>query len=215
MPRYVFHNPNRTSVQLPAPLQGAVPPIKNLLVVTEAVNVDTPGMKAILKAGLLKILSVEEDPSTSNKIEVPVIDLQGTGGGSLVYRGAWSSVTSYSANDVVKYGAITWIALQASTGVTPEEGLFWTSIGSSDGRRTGIDLLPTADPRVFTVPETFGEASVEVFHSTGRRLSRAATPDPRAGDFVTLESGGVGSGYDTIVVLTFTPLGLVANYTLV
>lgn len=80
----------------------------------------------------------------------------------------------------------------------------------SSVRRTGIQLFGAIDGmnRTFTTPEKFVHitgTSVEVFHN-GRRLAEATTSDPRVGDFVVLESGGTGTGFDTIVLLTFAPV---------
>ena len=56
--------------------------------------------------------------------------------------------------------------------------------------------------------------SLDVFHN-GRRLAEAVSADPRQGDFYCVESGGIGTGFDTIVLLTFAPSVrsiLVADY---
>lgn len=83
--------------------------------------------------------------------------------------------------------------------------------------RIGIVLNTTADKRVFTTPEKFrhtaGELSIEVFHQGGgRRLEFSPTGLPQDGDYILEESGGVGTGYDTVEVISFTPKGLLANY---
>lgn len=41
-------------------------------------------------------------------------------------RGAYSAATPYVTDDLVQYGGAQWLALQASTGVTPIEGADWT-----------------------------------------------------------------------------------------
>lgn len=76
--------------------------------------------------------------------------------------------------------------------------------------RTGIQLTGTLDGinRTFMTPEKFVRAngiSIDLFHN-GRRLAEASTSDPRGGDFVVSESGGPGSGFDTVVLLTFSPV---------
>lgn len=56
--------------------------------------------------------------------------------------------------------------------------------------------------------------TIELWHN-GRRLVQASSSDPRAGDFTVEESGGAGSGFDRINLLTFAPVGrssLLANY---
>lgn len=86
-------------------------------------------------------------------------------------------------------------------------------------RKTGIPFSGSLDGvnRQFLLPDRFVHAnglSLDVFHN-GRRLVEAALPDPRLGDFVCLESAGVGTGFDTIVLLRFAPSSrsvLVADY---
>jgi hypothetical protein len=83
--------------------------------------------------------------------------------------------------------------------------------------RIGIVLGATADKRVYTTPEFFrhtvDELSIEVFHQGGgRRLEFSKTGNPKDGDYVLEESGGLGTGYDTVRVIAFTPHGLLANY---
>ncbi len=144
---------------------------------------------------------------------------------SLIWRGAWVALTAYAVYDVVFYGGVSWVALAPSTGVTPVTGPFWAPIStpvtptSSGWNRIGIALIPTGDPRVFDVPEIFyhvaGELTIEVFHQSGgggRRLHQTPTPSPLLGDYIVVESGGVGTGYDQVRLLTFTPHGLIANY---
>lgn len=43
----------------------------------------------------------------------------------LVWRGDWSASTAYSVHDVVFYDNASWVALAASTNVTPVEGATW------------------------------------------------------------------------------------------
>jgi len=80
----------------------------------------------------------------------------------------------------------------------------------SSVRRTGINLIGpiNGSNRTFTTPEKFlraNGASIDLFHN-GRRLAEATSSDPRGGDFVASESGGLGTGFDTIVLLTFAPV---------
>lgn len=62
-------------------------------------------------------------------------------------------------------------------------------------------LTPTVDPKVFTVPIDFkhGGVDTEIISYNGQRLIEGA-----GNDYVASESGGVGTGYDTIT-LEFTP----------
>lgn len=91
--------------------------------------------------------------------------------------------------------------------------------------RTGIALIGPMDGmnRIFrTTPDYFVHdpsgtgRDIEVWHN-GRRLILTEIADPSTGDFIPSESGGVGTGYDTITLLTFAPVGkstLVADYTI-
>jgi hypothetical protein len=90
--------------------------------------------------------------------------------------------------------------------------------------RTGIALVGPKDGqnRVFrTTPDHFVHdplvtgKDIEIWHN-GRRLILTNVSDPGQGDFVPSESGGIGTGFDTITLLTFAPVGkstLVADYT--
>lgn len=46
--------------------------------------------------------------------------------------------------------------------------------------------------------------TIEVFHN-GRRLVQAPGADPRFGDYYVAESGGTGTGYDTVTFVSFSP----------
>jgi len=45
--------------------------------------------------------------------------------GLMIFRGAWSATASYAANDMVTSGSGTYLALLASTNVTPLDGSIW------------------------------------------------------------------------------------------
>lgn len=89
--------------------------------------------------------------------------------------------------------------------------------------RTGIALVGPKDGhnRIFrTLPDHFVHdpsgtgRDIEVWHN-GRRLIWTAAANPGTGDFTVSESGGVGTGFDTVTLLTFAPVGsstLVADY---
>jgi len=100
-----------------------------------------------------------------------------------------------------------------------------TAVSSAVTVRVGVPLVGPLNGtnRVFrTTPDEFEQdlagtgRTIEVFHN-GRRLIQTATPDPSIGDYTVEESGGVGTGFDTINLLTFAPVArssLVANYAL-
>lgn len=91
--------------------------------------------------------------------------------------------------------------------------------------RTGVALVGPMDGanRIFrTTPDHFVHdpagtgRDIEVWHN-GRRLIWTSAANPGLGDFTVSESGGVGTGFDTITLLTFAPVGrstLVADYQL-
>lgn len=91
---------------------------------------------------------------------------------------------------------------------------------AANSQKIGIRLIGVlVNNRVFTTPDKFvhnpltGE-SVEVFHC-GRRMIQSPVSDVRQGEYFVSESGGVGTGFDTINLLSFTPGSnsvLVANY---
>lgn len=62
-------------------------------------------------------------------------------------------------------------------------------------------LTPTGDPKIFTVPISFkhGGVDTEIVSYNGQRLIEGS-----GNDYVASESGGAGTGYDTIT-LEFTP----------
>lgn len=89
--------------------------------------------------------------------------------------------------------------------------------------RVGVSMVGPLDGsnRVFrTTPDHFVHApvgngkTIEVWHN-GRRLAQATASNPALGDYTVEESGGLGTGYDTINLLTFAPVSrsiLLANY---
>lgn len=74
--------------------------------------------------------------------------IDGTDGISFTPKGAYNALTEYIANDVVSYLGSTWIALQTTTGNTPEEGAYWTLNASkgTDGEGSGDMLASVYDP---------------------------------------------------------------------
>lgn len=97
------------------------------------------------------------------------------------------------------------------------------SLGIGPLVRVGVTLVGPLDGlnRVFrTTPDYFihdlagSGKTIEVWHN-GRRLLQTPTRDPGAGDYWVEESGGVGTGFDTINLLSFSPIGrssVVASY---
>ena len=90
-------------------------------------------------------------------------------------------------------------------GVTPGDGMTFADF------RTHVELSGTlgSGNRVFTTPEKFHHdgaklATIRLYHNR-TRLDQTATSDLTTGDYIVSESGGVGTGYDTITLLRFTP----------
>jgi len=98
-----------------------------------------------------------------------------------------------------------------------------SSPGEAARVRVGVSLVGPIDGvnRLFrTTPEHFIHdlsgtgRTIELWHN-GRRLTQTAVPNPALGDYTVGESGGVGTGFDTINLLTFAPVGrssLLASY---
>jgi len=87
-------------------------------------------------------------------------------------------------------------------------------------RRFQVQLVGSKDGvnRIFTTPEKFMHdptigLTIDVWHN-GRRLMQGLNPS--VGDYSVSESGGLGTGFDTINLYTFAPIErscLVADYT--
>lgn len=79
MPRYVIYNPTRSSVVLPPPLAGTIRAQKELVLHTEAVNVDTPLMKNMIAAGILVVRPPSIESFTiPDAIEIPTVSTVST-----------------------------------------------------------------------------------------------------------------------------------------
>lgn len=59
--------------------------------------------------------------------------------------------------------------------------------------------------RTYTTVEKFQPDTMQVYHNS-RELVRAMSPSPRYGDFYVSESSGPGTGYDTVTILSFSPV---------
>lgn len=104
-------------------------------------------------------------------------------------------------------------------GATPDDAE-WAIVPAGSGSEvTGAVLIGVTDEvnRTFTTPDKFTHVlngkTIEVFHC-GRRLVQGFV-DSFVADYYVSESGGVGTGYDTINMVTFAPGAfsfLVANY---
>lgn len=61
------------------------------------------------------------------------------------FRGAWVNTTTYRVDDVVTYGNESWIALTASTGLAPVEGVNWSRMAA---KGIGDPLGTVAPPAI-------------------------------------------------------------------
>jgi lysophospholipase L1-like esterase len=55
-------------------------------------------------------------------------------------KGAYSAIANYAKLDCVLYGGSTWLALQASVGVAPVEGAYWTLMAQGFTANTAHDI---------------------------------------------------------------------------
>lgn len=65
-------------------------------------------------------------------------------------------------------------------------------------------LLVQVGSGIYSVGEVFQPESMQVYHN-GRRLKQASDDTPITGEYFMSESGGPGTGYDTINLISFTP----------
>jgi hypothetical protein len=80
--------------------------------------------------------------------------------------------------------------------------------------KNGINRVFSTTPLKFVHDLAGTGKTIEVWHN-GRRLIQTAAASPGAGDYTVSESGGLGTGFDTITLLTFAPVGkssLVADF---
>jgi hypothetical protein len=80
MPRYAFYNPTSCRIYLPG-LNRWIGPQKNLTVDAFAVPLDNPGLNSLVVGGHIRMSETVESPKIADGIEVPVVDMLGSGGG--------------------------------------------------------------------------------------------------------------------------------------
>lgn len=85
-----------------------------------------------------------------------------------LFRNAWVNTTAYVANDVVRYNNESWIALRASTGVTPVEGADWSKmLGAQD--LSGYQAL--SDHDTFVGARVYRSAAQSIPNATDTAVS--------------------------------------------
>lgn len=177
MPRYIIVNKSFAAVPLPPPLQGTVKPRSNFILETEAVNVDTPLMRDLLNHKILEIISpVTEALSIPNTIEIPVIDMTGSGLDPEAHRllPQLTHDVDRSNEEVPTFdaeGVITDVVIQLPGGGTiiresdmftaDADGLItgfrirqWTDIGVLVETLTGVVTITAGFPTKLTVTRT-------------------------------------------------------------
>jgi hypothetical protein len=87
-------------------------------------------------------------------------------------------------------------------GSTSGSGGFPDALRESKARRN-IPLI-FIGVRNYRVGEIFVRDSFQVYHN-GRRLKLATDGTPITGEYFLSESGGVGTGFDTVNLVGFTP----------
>lgn len=118
---------------------GNLKPVAQSQVVglTQALNTkaSSADLAAIATSGSYEDLSDTPDPSTLAGPEGP----QGPPG--LIWRGEWNSNGSYASDDAVSYDGRSFVALQASTSVTPPNTatstVYWSLLADKGGVGTG------------------------------------------------------------------------------
>lgn len=97
--------------------------------------------------GLVDTYTITYTDSTTSTFDVTNGE-DGIDGKSFTPKGAYSALTEYVANDVVSYLGSTWIALQTTTGNTPQEGAYWTlnAAKGADGAGAGDMVASVYDP---------------------------------------------------------------------
>lgn len=84
------------------------------------------------------------------------------------------------------------------------------------GPLDGVNRIFRTTPNHFVHDLSVTGKTISVYHN-GRRLIQTSVPNPATGDYTVSESGGPSTGFDTINLLTFAPVGrssLVADYQL-
>jgi hypothetical protein len=103
------------------------------------------------------------------------------GPAGVVWKGNWSSSTSYVANDAVLYQGTSWRALQSHTNQTPVAGAYWAVLaqkgadgGLSDGDKGDISV--TSSGSVWTVDaNTVTYSKMQDVSAASRLLGRGST----------------------------------------
>lgn len=78
------------------------------------------------------------------------------------------------------------------------------SFNSFKNRPHHVALNADGIARMYATPEDFIHDSIEVFHN-GRRLKLAIDNTSATGDYYVSESNGLNTGFNTVILVSFTP----------
>lgn len=112
-------------------------------------------------------------------------------------------------DDFLSQGILSLKDLSASSGAS----LVRVGVALT-GPKNGSNRIFSTLPDHFVHDLSGSGKTIELWHN-GRRLVQSTVSDPSVGDYTVAESGGIGTGFDTINLLTFAPVSrstLLANY---
>lgn len=100
----------------------------------------------------------------------------GPQGAGLAFRGAWSSVTAYVANDLVEHDDLLWITAVSNTNSEPGVGALWSQIGigGSGFARQVTNLASASGDGAITMSESFRIISMTASAACRIRLYRTS-----------------------------------------
>lgn len=82
MPRYRFYNPTLHLIRIPG-VGVWIKPRTHLTLDVRAVLLDNEPLNVLVEGGHLRLAPVVESPLINDGLEIPVVDMLGSGGGSL------------------------------------------------------------------------------------------------------------------------------------
>jgi hypothetical protein len=83
---------------------------------------------------LASALSLAACSGSTGQIGPPGAGPTGATGPGIAWRGDWSSLTSYAAQDAVQFGGSSWMAKAASLGETPTAGANWDLVAQAGAK---------------------------------------------------------------------------------
>lgn len=117
------------------------------------------------------------------------------GSNSFAWRGAWSSSTTYAANDVVYYNGSTYIAVAGNTNVTPTAGATWnillqgtamsaitpgagvpSALAQNLGTAGGIGPVVSSNAELSGLPSTYAPSVRRIWNGVSVDFSPSSSP---------------------------------------